>query len=118
MRNRALKVRRGAGVLLLGALAACAGPAGEGAPAAAPPAALPGDAGLLLVAHGGSPEWNALVERAASDCRPRARIAVGFLSHDYGPSVQDAYDTLVSAGARRIVVVTNWFSELRQKVPR
>jgi sirohydrochlorin ferrochelatase len=57
------------------------------------------------VAHGGSPEWNALVERAASDCRPRARIAVGFLSHDYGPSAQDAYDTLVSAGARRIVVV-------------
>jgi hypothetical protein len=31
MRSHALTVRRGAGVLLLGALAACAGPAGEGA---------------------------------------------------------------------------------------
>jgi sirohydrochlorin ferrochelatase len=105
MGNRALIVRHAAGLLLLGALAACAAPPGDSAPAPPAPATLPGDAGVLLVAHGGSSEWNALVERAASDCRPRARIAVGFLSHDYGPSAQDAYDTLVSAGARRIVVV-------------
>lgn len=74
---------------------------------AAAPAAAQGTTGTLLVAHGGSEGWNARVEQVARDVRTGGPVRVSFLMGD-GASrhrFQDAVDSLVRAGATRVVVV-------------
>jgi len=69
--------------------------------------AEPGCANAVLVlAHGGTAEWNALVEQSVTAIHSEIPVEVGFLSHRNGPSVQEAYDSLVSGGATRIVAVS------------
>lgn len=64
--------------------------------------------GLMVVAHGGGPEWNDVVKRAAGRVAWTAGpVATAFLM---GPEAQSggwgaAVDRLVSQGAREIVVV-------------
>jgi sirohydrochlorin ferrochelatase len=73
----------------------------------AAPAAAQGTTGTLLVAHGGSAGWNARVEQVARDVRTGGPVRVSFLMGD-GASrhrFQDAVDSLVGAGATRVVVV-------------
>ena len=109
---------------LIGALAACS--------ALALPAALaqpPAIEGVLILAHGGRPEWNdrvmALV--ALVNERQPADVAFGMASR---PSIQAAVDRLVSRGATGIVAVplfvsshsgvitsTEYLLGLRREVP-
>lgn len=63
--------------------------------------------GTLLVAHGGSEGWNARVQQVAREVRTGGPVAVSFLM---GPGAaqnrfQDEVDSLVRAGATRVVVV-------------
>lgn len=60
---------------------------------------------VLVLAHGGSAEWNVLVEQSVAAIRSDTPVAVGFLMDRHGASVQEAYDSLVSDGAARIVAV-------------
>ncbi len=61
---------------------------------------------VLVVAHGGSAEWNASVERAFDGSSWGLPVAVGYLSDANGPSVEDAYHQLTALGAQRIVMVS------------
>lgn len=65
---------------------------------------LPRDAAALVIAHGGSPAWNAPVLDAVERVSRTLPAAVGFLMGS-GPTPQQAYDTLVRQGVSRIVVV-------------
>jgi len=63
--------------------------------------------GVLIVAHGGGPEWNAQVEAVARAVRWPGPVAVSYLM---GPGAGQApfqamVDTLVRRGSRRVVVV-------------
>jgi sirohydrochlorin ferrochelatase len=63
--------------------------------------------GTLVIAHGGGPEWNALIEEVAQQVELDGPLEVSFLM---GPAAkthrfQQAASRLVSAGATRIVVV-------------
>lgn len=66
-----------------------------------------GHTGVLLVAHGGGPEWNAQVEEVARAVQLPGPVGVSFLM---GPGAkaarfQDVADSLVHRGAEEIVVV-------------
>ena len=63
--------------------------------------------GTLVIAHGGGPAWNALIEEVAQQVELDGPLEVSFLM---GPAAkthrfQQAASRLVSAGATRIVVV-------------
>jgi sirohydrochlorin cobaltochelatase len=84
--------------------------AGPGALATMPPG-LHGDpdsmVGVLIVAHGGGPDWNAQVETVARAVRWPGPVAVSYLM---GPGAGQApfqamVDTLVRHGASQVVVV-------------
>src|SRR5262245_31829010 len=52
------------------------------------PAAVPASAvGVVIIAHGGGPEWNAQVERMAREVRHPGPVAVSFLM---GPGAKTA----------------------------
>jgi outer membrane receptor for ferrienterochelin and colicins len=61
--------------------------------------------GILVIAHGGSPAWNAHVHDAVAQVRRTASVEVAFLMGPPDATAQAAYDRLVAAGARRIAVV-------------
>lgn len=70
-------------------------------------AQAPSATGTLVVAHGGGPEWNALVEEVVRQVKTGGPVEMSFLM---GPGArdhrfQDAARRLVEAGAGRIVVV-------------
>ncbi|OFV90542.1 MAG: hypothetical protein A3H95_13600 [Acidobacteria bacterium RIFCSPLOWO2_02_FULL_64_15] len=60
--------------------------------------------GILVIAHGAGPAWNAPVESAVETVRRTTPAEVGYLMGS-GSKPQQAYDRLVQAGATRIVVV-------------
>ncbi len=69
-----------------------------------PVAAAPDRLGVLVIAHGAGPTWNAPVESAVEMVRQTMPAAVGFLMGK-GSTPQEAYDALVRQGASRMVVV-------------
>lgn len=60
--------------------------------------------GLLVMAHGGSPEWNQAVLEAVAPLRSERPTAVAFGMAD-PHTLQQALDSLEAQGARRAVVV-------------
>ncbi|MBI4446164.1 MAG: hypothetical protein HY645_09655 [Acidobacteria bacterium] len=60
--------------------------------------------GLLLMAHGGEPEWNQAVDKAVAPLRTSIPVAVAFGMAD-PRSLQAAIDELEMQGIRRIAVV-------------
>lgn len=73
-------------------------------------AAVPASAqtvGTIVVAHGGSAEWNAPVLRIAQEARTGGPVEVALLMGEFAPQhrFQDAAARLVERGAERIVVV-------------
>lgn len=76
--------------------------AGPGpARAAAPPA---GPVGIVVMAHGGKPDWEAGLLDALKGLRARSRLEVAF-GMASAPSIQEAVTRLEKRGARRIAVV-------------
>lgn len=63
--------------------------------------------GVIIVAHGGGPEWNAKVMEAASEVRLSGPVGVSFLMGSGAASsrLQDVQSALVKQGARRIVLI-------------
>lgn len=63
--------------------------------------------GTIVVAHGGSAEWNAPVLRIAQEARTGGPVEVALLMGEFAPQhrFQDAAARLVERGAERIVVV-------------
>lgn len=84
-------------------------PSAEATPAGSAPEPGPEGAavGTIVVAHGGSAEWNAPVLRAAEAAETGGPVEVALLMGDSVPSYrfQDAARKLVERGAARIVVV-------------
>lgn len=68
------------------------------------PVSSPND-GVLVVAHGGGPDWDNQVKDAIAPLRERRLIEVGFLLTRTGETPQAGYDALVRAGAKRIAIV-------------
>lgn len=89
--------------LLLSALFLFALLGGEAAaqPAQPAPASPPG---LLVMAHGGTPAWNAAVEAAVAPLRARYRVAVAYGMADPG-SLGEGLEALARQGAERVAVV-------------
>ena len=67
----------------------------------------PSTVGTILIAHGGSPQWNALVERIVSEARTGGPVAVSFLMGEAAKTTrfQDVAAKLVAQGVQEIVVV-------------
>ncbi|MGH7504578.1 MAG: sirohydrochlorin chelatase [Longimicrobiales bacterium] len=92
-------------VMMMGVALAVVTPAAVKAQEGTAPA--PGTVGTIVVAHGGSDEWNAPVLRIAAEARTGGPVEVSFLmgagakTHRF----QDAAARLLARGARRIVVV-------------
>lgn len=94
-------------LVLLGLTAGCA----WHPPASAPPsvADAPNEFGVLLMAHGGSPDWNAAVMAAVQPLRSQHTIEVAFGMAD-AASIQAAVRALEVRGVRRIGVVRLFIS--------
>src|SRR5262245_12107046 len=60
--------------------------------------------GVLIVAHGAGPSWNAPVEAIGQAVRRDVPVEVGFLMGS-GQTAQAAYDKLVAQGVSTIVIV-------------
>lgn len=103
--------------VFLSALGACAvGTSGSGSPADATiPAAsrqaipFPEGSGVVVMAHGGSSEWNDAVSAAVAPLRERVPVAVAFGMAD-PTSLQAAIDSVTERGASRIAVVRLFLS--------
>ncbi|MDA2930907.1 hypothetical protein MYX84_13350 [Acidobacteria bacterium AH-259-O06] len=68
------------------------------------PFSLSGQAGILVMAHGGRPEWNAAVEEAVAPLRTFCPVATAFgMAHP--ASLQRAVEQLQAQGVTRIAVV-------------
>lgn len=95
---------------------------------AAQPAAGPDTPGLLVMAHGGSPEWNASVEDALAPLRERYPVALAFGMADPA-SLGAGLGKLADQGAERVAIVrlfldgrsflhqTEYFLGLRDDAP-
>ncbi|MBI2795269.1 MAG: hypothetical protein HYX65_01010 [Gemmatimonadetes bacterium] len=92
--------------LLLTGVSACAGRRLE---LPTPPDAAPAGLGVMVMAHGGSPEWNREVLGAVSPLAGRYPIEVSFGMAE-SSSMQAAVRRLEARGARRIVVVRLFIS--------
>ncbi|MHB1156969.1 MAG: DUF6607 family protein [Phycisphaerales bacterium] len=71
--------------------------------------AAPDDFGVLLMAHGGTPQWNQDVLNAVQPLRDEYRIEVAFGMADPA-TIQQAVQKLESQGVRRIAVVRLFIS--------
>ncbi|MDE2490132.1 MAG: hypothetical protein KGM24_04750, partial [Elusimicrobia bacterium] len=84
--------------------------------AAAPAAAAPAkpDYGILLLAHGGDPDWNAQVEdlRRRVDAKVPAEAAIGMADP---ATIQPALDRLAARGVARVIAVP-FFIQSRSEV--
>ena len=65
--------------------------------------------GLLILAHGGRAEWNALVEEVVSPLRERLPVAIAY-GMTNPEAVREAVVALEGQGAERIVAVTLFIS--------
>lgn len=94
--------------LFLAALSACGGssaPPEEPAAATETPAPAPsGTRGILVMAHGGSPEWNAQVEGAVHPLRARWAVEVSY-GMAVASSIEAAVAKLEARGVDEIAVV-------------
>lgn len=63
-----------------------------------------GKVGILIMAHGGAPEWNAAVEEAVSPLRRFCPVAIAFGMAERS-SLQTAVEALEGQGVSRIAVV-------------
>ena len=89
-------------VLLVAMSAGCGG---MSAPPAAPePSAPAGKRGILVMAHGGSPEWNAQVEGAVEPLRARWAVEVSY-GMAVSSSIEAAVAKLEARGVDEIAVV-------------
>lgn len=101
-------------IIALLALNLCAGSARAQAAAE-----NPAPVGILVMAHGGKPDWEAGLLDALKDLRRRATLEVAF-GMASAPTLQEAVTRLGERGARRIVVVRlfvsgeSFLSETRQ----
>jgi hypothetical protein len=89
-------------LILLGLTAGCV--LHRATPAATTAAEAPNDFGVLLMAHGGSPEWNAGVLATVAPLRDRYAIEVAFGMAE-PTSIQEAVRRLEARGIRQIGVV-------------
>lgn len=87
------------------ALAACAGASRPGPD----PAALRTGYGILLMAHGGTPEWNRSVARAAVEAPVGAPVVTAFGMAERA-TLESALDSLGSLGVERVAVVRLFLS--------
>lgn len=75
--------------------------------------------GVLVMAHGGSPEWNQAVLKAVAPLREQYRVEVAFGMAD-AATIQDGVRTLEADGVRRIGVVRlfvsgeSWYERTEQ----
>lgn len=90
-------------------MAACTprGPMPSPPPGPAPSAQSP--TGILVMAHGGGPEWNARVDTALEALRARAPVALAFGMADRH-TLQAGIDSLRQAGVDRVAVVRMFLS--------
>jgi sirohydrochlorin ferrochelatase len=79
----------------------------QGAPAASRAAMTGATTGTIVIAHGGSPEWNAPVLRIAAQAKTGGPVEVSFLMGEEANEYrfQDAVARLTAQGVERIVVV-------------
>ena len=102
-------------VLLLALTTGCAGHRANRAMLSA----IPDNFGLLLMAHGGSTEWNGRVVDAVAPLRAEYPVEVAFGMAD-AVSIQDAIGRLEARGVRRIGVVRlfisgeSWYTRTEQ----
>ena len=61
--------------------------------------------GVLVVAHGSTPAWNATVEDSVAIIRQHTPSQVAYLMGANNRTPQEAYDDLVAAGVQRVVIV-------------
>jgi hypothetical protein len=92
-------------ILLLALTTACS----SHQPTRAAPVPVPEDFGVVLIAHGGSAEWNAGVEQAVAPLRQRYPLEIAFGMADPG-TIQRAVSSLEGRGIRRIGVVRLFIS--------
>ena len=71
--------------------------------------APPSPTGILIMAHGGTPDWNAAVQEAISTLRQHCPIVVAFGMAEQ-TSLQQGIAELEAAGVRQIVVVRLFIS--------
>jgi sirohydrochlorin cobaltochelatase len=89
-------------------LAACSSSASTPATTPVTPVATK-DFGVLVMAHGGSPEWNAAVEQAIAPMRAKYPVEVAFGMAD-ATTIQSAVQKLESQKVQRIGVVRLFIS--------
>ena len=117
VRAAASKVRPAALFACTLGLAACAsggGPAvataiGTHIPGTAAPLRLPPDLGVVVMAHGGGPDWNASVSEAVAPLRERLPMAIAFGMAN-PVTMQAALDSVTRAGAQQVAVVRLFLS--------
>lgn len=68
-----------------------------------------GSTGILVMAHGGAPEWNQRVDDALAELRQRAPVALAFGMADRS-TLQASVDSLRSRGVARVAVVRLFLS--------
>lgn len=72
-------------------------------------AAFPAGSGVVVMAHGGSAEWNDAVSAAVAPLKARVPLAVAFGMAD-PTTLQAALDSVVDQGAERVAVVRLFLS--------
>ncbi len=106
--NRAGTMRLLAMAACLG-IAACAARASEETARVTSPSAEGEGVGILLMAHGGSAEWNESVSGAVASLRERMPVTVAFGMAD-PKTLEAALDTLADGGVERVAVVRLFIS--------
>jgi hypothetical protein len=94
--------------LLLGAAGCASNSAAPATPASSKPAAAE-QFGVIVMAHGGTPEWNAAVEQTVAPLRSKYQIEVAFGMAD-AASLQEAVRKLEARHVHRIGVVRLFIS--------
>jgi sirohydrochlorin ferrochelatase len=94
-------------LLIVASVAPLAGCAASPPPQTAP--ALSSRAGVLVMAHGGSSDWNAAVEAAIAPLEAEVPIAIAF-GMARRETLQEAMDRLTRAGVGRVAVVRVFLS--------
>jgi sirohydrochlorin cobaltochelatase len=112
-----IPVRSAAVLFFLLSLTGCA--SGPAVPAASASSSAPQNFGVLVMAHGGTAEWNQAVLDTVAPLRARYRVEVAFGMAD-AESLQIGVRALESAGVRKIGVVRlfvsgdSWFERTEQ----
>lgn len=94
--------------ILLSTACAPAAPPSSAVPPPAPPSATT-STGILVMAHGGDPTWNARVDDALTDLRRRVPVALALGMADRR-TLQAGVDSLSARGVTRVAVVRMFLS--------